>query len=211
MHQLERRLVKILKVAERQARQVVFKQSERTGLIEDPEAHCPAHAIGIFGDQFQAEGMKRSDPHFNRGVGIHGRQAFAHLLCGLVGKRQCENGRRGRTILKQMADAMDEGSRLAGARPGIDEQRSLIPCRCFHLAVIKRVGLGLRLLRRRGDWRQKKRTNGLVHDKARRQSQLFGNFSWSPTSTRQLFPEPIGRTKELASEHIRLHFFALTW
>src|SRR5687768_9389218 len=97
----------------------------------------------VLGDEFQAEGMERSDPHFDGGVGIVGGEALAHFLRRLVREGQGQN-RSGRgdgraAILQDVAYAMNQRTRFAGAGAGIDQKRSVVPGSSLKLARIERV------------------------------------------------------------------------
>ena len=73
-----------------------------------------------------AQAMKRAHPHAARVDGQHGRQTGLHLLGGLVGEgHRHDAGRRDLARLQQPRDARGQHARLAGTRPGQNEQRPL--------------------------------------------------------------------------------------
>ena len=82
--------------------------------------------------------MECTDPHLNRRLGVHHRQPFAHLLCGLDREGERKNGRWRLLPLKKVTDAMDERARLARTGAGVDQQRSLIPSCGFQLAWVQK-------------------------------------------------------------------------
>jgi hypothetical protein len=178
-------------MAEGQLFKVCFEHSERAGLIEDPNLIGTAKAGWPFADRFEAKGVESADPHFYCGVGIHCRQPLAHLFGGLVGKCQSKEAAGKRTLVEQMFNAADKGSGLAGARPGIDQKRPLIPCDSHFLAFVEFMFNAGRIDLRFAKRRQKKRSDHLIHDQRRRQFKLRGNFGGALAAHKTLVSQPI--------------------
>ena len=51
--------------------------------------------------------------------------AFSHLVGGLIGEGDGQDGTAGHALLDQMGDAIGDDARLAGARAGQNEDRTV--------------------------------------------------------------------------------------
>ena len=71
---------------------------------------------------------------------------------------------------------MDKRAGLSGARPGIDQERAAAPGRGLKLAAIQRVAwAGAAAGGGAAERRQEQGTDGLIHDKARRDADVLGD------------------------------------
>jgi hypothetical protein len=95
--------------------------------VEHRESATQAELVVFDLQQLQSERMKRADHEFvGAGALQQPRRAFAHLACGLVGKRDRRNlARRQVLVAHQVGDLLGDHARLAGSGAGQDEQRTV--------------------------------------------------------------------------------------
>ena len=102
------------------------RQPARVGLVVDRELAGVAKALGLGAQDARARRVEGHQPHPARRAAEQLLHATAHLLGGLVGERDREDlARLGLVGEDQIRHAVGEHARLAAARAGQDEQRSL--------------------------------------------------------------------------------------
>ncbi len=82
--------------------------------------------------------MEGTDPQTPYRVWRDQRHAFAHLFGCPVREREGEDRRRGHATSQEECDAPNQRTRLAGPRPGFDQQRAPLGMSRLQLARIQR-------------------------------------------------------------------------
>src|SRR5262249_45139113 len=103
------------------------------------EALAQADPFAPAAQDTRARRVERADPHRGRALAEQLDQALLHLARGLVGERDREDLPRRHAALDEVRDAMHEHARLAGARAGEPEQRSLAVGDRLLLLVVERA------------------------------------------------------------------------
>ena len=88
---------------------------------------------GVFSQQPRTKAMKSAHPDGR--IAGEPLDPPAHFVGGLVREGQGENVLAGYSLLQQPSDAMRDDARLAAARSGQDQQRSVEVCNRFPLRV----------------------------------------------------------------------------
>ncbi len=92
------------------------RSSSGLRLVEGLEIGCTPRVRRPFRDDLHPEGMKRADPHFDRRGGVDRGNTFPHLIGGLVGEGEREDGSR-LSVVEQKANTFNERTGLARTRP----------------------------------------------------------------------------------------------
>ena len=104
----------------------LLDERDLVGRVVDDEIARQADLRRFAPQQPRAEGVESREPHAPRVVADQRRDALAHLAGGLVGERDRQHVvRLGVPVADEVCDAISDDARLARARAGKDEQRSV--------------------------------------------------------------------------------------